>query len=443
MRAASARPCLPVQALALPALTTTARRWAQSLVSRVSRTGAAAAALLVNVAAETPATSDARMPRSSLPRFLTPPATSCAKVGSGANFVTGSISDQPFVLGQTGHDVHVLHRLPRRALHQVVDDADDEDAPGALVDVREDAAVVGAGDVLEQRRRLAHLDEGLAGVEFLVQLHDPGLARDGEGAGADVDGLADAALERHQVRDERELGPVAVAAGSRAEGADARPAARQPGGDLGIVPVRAHAVGDEVRVGVLPAPLTPDVASMTTSSRPSGLSGGGKTPKGTTHFCSVDSDLVAYSVGTHRHYPEIAAGLASVGPGVSAFGAAPSGSGHGPQLTFVPHLVPLQRGISETIYVRAGTFPIPSQARVVALYEDFYAGETFVEVCEAPPQLKDVAGTNYCRIFPHVDQRTGRIVVISVIDNLMKGASGQAVQNMNVMLGLPEHEGLV
>ena len=69
--------------------------------------------------------------------------------------------------------------------------------------------------------------------------------------------------------------------------------------------------------------------------------------------------------------------------------------------------------------------------------------EAFVEVCDAPPQLKDVAGTNYCRIFPHVDDRAGRIVVISVIDNLMKGASGQAVQNMNVMLGLPEYEGLV
>jgi len=191
------------------------------------------------------------------------------------------------------------------------------------------------------------------------------------------------------------------------------------------------------------APLKPLGLLDVVIDAKSGVSGAGKTPKGTTHFCSVDSDLVAYSVGTHRHYPEIAAGLASVGPGVSAFGAAPSGSGHGPQLTFVPHLVPLQRGISETIYVRAGTFPIPSQARVVALYEDFYAGETFVEVCEAPPQLKDVAGTNYCRIFPHVDQRTGRIVVISVIDNLMKGASGQAVQNMNVMLGLPEHEGLV
>jgi N-acetyl-gamma-glutamyl-phosphate reductase len=181
----------------------------------------------------------------------------------------------------------------------------------------------------------------------------------------------------------------------------------------------------------------------------SGVSGAGKTPKPTTHFCSVDADLVAYGVQSHRHYPEIAAGLNGGGAGTkglaaapSAFGAAP-GAGPTPSLTFVPHLIPVQRGISETIYVRTGTFPLLSAAEVRALYDDFYADEPFVEVCDAPPQLKDVAGTNYCRIFPHVDTRAGRIVVISVIDNLMKGASGQAVQNMNVMLGLPEHEGLV
>ena len=181
----------------------------------------------------------------------------------------------------------------------------------------------------------------------------------------------------------------------------------------------------------------------------SGVSGAGKAAKSTTHFCSIDSDLVAYGVESHRHYPEIAAGLNGGGAGArgpaakpSAFGAAPS-AGPSPSLTFVPHLVPLQRGISETIYVKTGTLPLPTATELRTLYEEFYAGETFVEVCAAPPQLKDVAGTNYCRIFPHVDTRAGRIVVISVIDNLMKGASGQAVQNMNVMLGLPEHQGLV
>ncbi len=181
----------------------------------------------------------------------------------------------------------------------------------------------------------------------------------------------------------------------------------------------------------------------------SGVSGAGKAPRSTTHFCSVDSDLVAYGVQSHRHYPEIAAGLAQgVAKDGLRLGAELAGrrqpvAGAAPSLTFVPHLVPLQRGISETIYVKTGTLPLPSQVELTALYDEFYAGETFVEVCDAPPQLKDVTGTNYCRIYPHVDARGGRIVVISVIDNLMKGASGQAVQNMNVMLGLPEHEGLV
>ena len=174
----------------------------------------------------------------------------------------------------------------------------------------------------------------------------------------------------------------------------------------------------------------------------SGVSGAGKTPQGSTHFCSVDSDLVAYGLSTHRHYPEIVAGLAGGGRAPSAFGQAPA-AGPAPSLTFVPHLVPLQRGISETIYVRPGTFPLPGAAAVRELFAEFYAGEPFVEICDAPPQLKNVTGTNYCRIHAHVDERAGRIVVISVIDNLMKGASGQAVQNMNVMLGLPEHEGLV
>jgi N-acetyl-gamma-glutamyl-phosphate reductase len=182
----------------------------------------------------------------------------------------------------------------------------------------------------------------------------------------------------------------------------------------------------------------------------SGVSGAGKTPEEATHFCSVDSDLVAYGIQSHRHYPEIAAGLAGAATGPASSGASPIPFGaaavlaaHAPSLTFVPHLVPLQRGISETIYVRQGTLPLPGADRVTELFREFYDGETFVEVCDAPPRLKDVAGTNYCRIHPHVDRRAGRIVVFSVIDNLMKGASGQAVQNMNVMLGLPEHEGLV
>jgi N-acetyl-gamma-glutamyl-phosphate reductase len=178
----------------------------------------------------------------------------------------------------------------------------------------------------------------------------------------------------------------------------------------------------------------------------SGVSGAGKTPKESTHFCSVDSDLVAYGVGSHRHYPEIAAGLAGAGAagagrGAGAFGAEPAPAA--PPLTFVPHLVPLQRGIVETIYVRLGTRPLPSATRLREAYVELYAGEPFVAVCDAPPRLKDLVGTNNCRLHVHVDQRSQRVLVVSAIDNLMKGASGQAVQNMNVMLGLPESEGLL
>ena len=159
----------------------------------------------------------------------------------------------------------------------------------------------------------------------------------------------------------------------------------------------------------------------------SGISGAGRVASERTHFCSVDSDLCAYAVGGHRHYPEILAGLRR--------------SGEAPSLTFVPHLVPLQRGIVETIYARAARLPAAADLR--AFYRDVYAGERFVHIVDEPPQLKDVTHTNDCRIFVTVDELSGRIVIVSAIDNLMKGAAGQALQNMNVMLGLPEHEGLL
>jgi len=159
----------------------------------------------------------------------------------------------------------------------------------------------------------------------------------------------------------------------------------------------------------------------------SGVSGAGKAPSEATHFCTVDSDLVAYGLGGHRHYPEIAAGIGA-------------GAG-GPSLTFVPHLGPWQRGIVETIYVRAAE--APGEEALRACYERAYAHERFVEIADGPPHLQDVVGTNYCRIFPTVDRRSGRVVVVSVIDNLIKGASGQAIQNMNVMFGRDEGRGLI
>jgi N-acetyl-gamma-glutamyl-phosphate reductase len=159
----------------------------------------------------------------------------------------------------------------------------------------------------------------------------------------------------------------------------------------------------------------------------SGASGAGKAASEGTHFCTVDSDMLAYGVGGHRHYPELARGVEA--------------NGSGPSLSFLPHVAPLQRGILETIYVRAEQRPTAGELR--RLYARIYENECFVEICDEPPRLRDVAGTNYCRIFVTVDERAGRIILVVAIDNLLKGACGQALQNMNVMLGLPEQEGLL
>jgi N-acetyl-gamma-glutamyl-phosphate reductase len=175
----------------------------------------------------------------------------------------------------------------------------------------------------------------------------------------------------------------------------------------------------------------------------SGVSGAGRTPSERTHFCSVAGDLVAYGLAGHRHYPEIVAGLAAAAAGAAARGETTAADAKGvaaPTVTFVPHRMSVDRGIVETIYVRAAR--LPSTATLRDLYEEAYGGERFVTVSEAPPELKDVVGTNGCRIFATIHEQAQRLVVIAAIDNLMKGASGQAVQNLNCMAGFPEHWGL-
>jgi N-acetyl-gamma-glutamyl-phosphate reductase len=154
----------------------------------------------------------------------------------------------------------------------------------------------------------------------------------------------------------------------------------------------------------------------------SGVSGAGKTPTDRTHFCEVDDSLSAYGVLGHRHGAEIDEGL-------------------GRPVTFTPHLLPIVRGILETIYARvpAGT----SEAAIGEVLQAAYAGDTFVRVVgSALPEIKHVTHTNFCDIGWRVDA-TGRLIIVTVLDNLVKGASGQAVQNMNVMLGLPEDAGLL
>ncbi|MFC1935772.1 Asd/ArgC dimerization domain-containing protein [Chloroflexota bacterium] len=117
-----------------------------------------------------------------------------------------------------------------------------------------------------------------------------------------------------------------------------------------------------------------------------------------------------------------------------------------PSLTFVPHLIPMTRGIFATCYMWARDSALAlgkkAQEELTELYRSFYKGEPFVKVVEAPPQTKQTWGNNDCLVYPVVDDRTGRLVVLSCIDNLVKGATGQAIQNMNLMFCLPETAGL-
>jgi len=153
----------------------------------------------------------------------------------------------------------------------------------------------------------------------------------------------------------------------------------------------------------------------------SGVSGAGKTPSERTHFSEVHGSMAAYGVFNHRHGAEIEQGA-------------------GRTVTFTPHLLPLDRGILATIYVRVA--PGTTEEALGDVLERAYAGATFVRlVGSSLPEIKHVAHTNFCDIGWRVDP-SGRAILVSVIDNLLKGASGQAVQNMNVMLGLPETLGL-
>ena len=160
----------------------------------------------------------------------------------------------------------------------------------------------------------------------------------------------------------------------------------------------------------------------------SGVSGAGRALALGSHFSEVDENVKAYGLDGHRHWPEILQELQ-----VAAGGRAVV------RLTFVPHLIPMTRGILATVYAELGSGVTLQHVR--AAYQETYSGEPFVRVVSSPPQTKQVLGSNFCFIYPSVD-RAGRLVVVSVIDNLVKGAAGQAVQCMNIMLGLRETDGL-
>lgn len=156
-----------------------------------------------------------------------------------------------------------------------------------------------------------------------------------------------------------------------------------------------------------------------------GASGAGNKPSSKFHFPNMNENFFPYGIGTHRHMPEIEQIASDV-------------AGKNVTVLFQPHVGPFDRGILSTVYC------VPkekvSNEQLDMLYRDFYAGEPFIQIRRDAPSVKDVAGTNYCHVYP--TSVKGRIVSFSAIDNLVKGASGQAIQNMNIIFGLEETIGL-
>ena len=166
------------------------------------------------------------------------------------------------------------------------------------------------------------------------------------------------------------------------------------------------------------APLAPYLADVVIDAK-SGISGAGREPTETTHFVSADENVTPYGVGRHRHTPEIEQEL-------------------GVTVTFTPHLVPLDQGELVSCYAT-----LKQEVDVELLFAETYAEEPFVELAERPPGVRDVRDSNVCRIHARFDERTGKAFVFATIDNLWKGASSQAIQNLNLMLGLDETAGLL
>ena len=158
-----------------------------------------------------------------------------------------------------------------------------------------------------------------------------------------------------------------------------------------------------------------------------GISGAGRTFDDSTHLSMAGENILPYKVASHRHTPEIEEQLGLLGAGMP--------------VQFQAHLVPLDQGELASCYVTTTRTVAP--AELAELYADAYAHESFVEVVAEPPGTRDVQETNFCRVFAAADGHTGKVVVLSAIDNLWKGTSSQAVQNLNLMFDLPETEGLL
>jgi N-acetyl-gamma-glutamyl-phosphate reductase len=159
----------------------------------------------------------------------------------------------------------------------------------------------------------------------------------------------------------------------------------------------------------------------------SGISGAGRSSSADLSFSEINENVRAYKLGTHQHIPEITTVLSGA-------------MGREVSLSFVPHLIPITRGIYTTVH--ADLAMTVSAAEVYDVYDAFYRDAPFVRIKRQIPQIQGVVRTNFCDIGLTIEPRTNQLVIISVIDNLVKGAAGQAVQNMNIIFGLPESTGL-
>ena len=186
-------------------------------------------------------------------------------------------------------------------------------------------------------------------------------------------------------------------------------------------------------LGLAPAVTSKIITQDIIVDSKSGVSGGGRSLTLTNHFSEVNENVFADALNGHRHLPEITQEVAPLADKVL-------------NLTFLTHLIPMTRGILSSCYatLTEPTKWVGSEGRekIINLYRDYYADDPFVRVVPTPPQTKQTLGNNLCLIHPSIDERTGRLIVISCLDNLVKGAAGQAVQNMNLMCGFPEETGL-
>ncbi len=184
-------------------------------------------------------------------------------------------------------------------------------------------------------------------------------------------------------------------------------------------------------LGLLPAIKSGLVSPPVIVDAKTGVSGAGRKLSLNTHFSEVNENVKAYSVYGHRHLSEILQECMILDENFKN------------NITFLTHLIPMTRGILTTIYADYNEKLLNNENDLIEIFKTFYKDSEFVKIVNEPPSTKETLGTNYCLIFPYIEPNSNKLIIISCIDNLVKGTAGQAVQDMNLMFGLNESEGLL